>query len=142
MRYADLSQMVARYGRDVLLSVARDETDFDQLNQTKIDAALDDASQTIDSYLAGGYSLPLSAVPPVLVRHCCYLARYFLEENRATDQARKDYEDTLRFLEKVAAGSIRLTLPAPDSTTVEMENTAFVQSQGSVWARNRAKGFI
>lgn len=141
MRYASLQQFIDRYGRNDVLLLARDEQHFDQLNEAKVKAALQDASDTIDSYLAGGYTLPLAAIPPALVRYCCFLARYFIEPNRATDQARKDYEDAIRFLEKVAAGAIRLTLPETEAT-VEMENTAFVESSGSVWARDRAKGFI
>ena len=107
----------------------------------KIYEALDDAAQTIDSYLAGRYTLPLTSVPAVLSRHCCYLARYYLEKNRATEQARQDYEDSLRFLEKVASGAISLGL-SDSGETVESDNTVVMESDGSVWARERAKGFI
>nr|DAK31772.1 MAG TPA: head to tail adaptor [Caudoviricetes sp.] len=139
MSYANVTDLKKRYGEEELLDLARlsDGT----LDEAKVDEALDDAVQTIDSYLAGRYTLPLNNIPAVLVRHCCYLARYFLEKNRSTDQARQDYEDSIRFLEKVASGTITLGL-SDSGETVESDNTVVMESGGSVWGRERAKGFI
>ncbi len=139
MGYATQASLIKRYTLETLLTLAlnKDRT----LNEAKINEALDDASQTIDSYLAGRYALPLASVPAVLERHCCYIARYFLEKNRAVNQARQDYEDSLRFLEKVAAGTISLGL-AENGETVESNNVAIIESAGSVWARDKSKGFI
>lgn len=78
MLYASQASLIKRYTLDVLLSIARN-TDR-TLDETKVQEALEDASQTIDSYLAGRYRLPLQTVPAVLERHCCYIARYFLEK--------------------------------------------------------------
>lgn len=139
MLYASPDSLIKRYTLDVLLSIARN--DERQLDEPKVYEALEDASQTIDSYLAGRYRLPLNAVPSALERHCCYIARYFLEKNRATDQARLDYEDSIRFLEKVASGTISLGLSDMDEP-VETDNSAVIESNGSVWSRERSKGFI
>lgn len=139
MLYASQASLIKRYTLDVLLSIARnaDRT----LDETKVQEALEDASQTIDSYLAGRYRLPLQTVPAVLERHCCYIARYFLEKNRATDQARLDYEDSIKFLEKVASGSIALGLSENDEA-VETDNSAVMESAGSVWSREHSRGVI
>ncbi|HII3786364.1 TPA: gp436 family protein [Pasteurella multocida] len=137
--YATQESLIKRYTADVLLAVAM--TAQKTLDEVKIQEALEDASQTIDSYLAGRYSLPLKQIPAVLERHCCYIARYFLEKNRATNQARQDYEDSIRYLEKVAAGTISLGI-SEQGETVESDNTAIIQSAGSVWARDKSKGFI
>ncbi|WP_308569911.1 phage protein Gp36 family protein [uncultured Haemophilus sp.] len=139
MSYATLDDLRKRYGEADLLDLAQQSDG--SWDTVKIYEALDDAAQTIDSYLAGRYTLPLTSVPAVLSRHCCYLARYFLEKNRATEQARQDYEDSLRFLEKVASGAISLGL-SDSGETVESDNTVVMESGGSVWARERAKGFI
>lgn len=139
MSYATVADLKKRYGEDDLLDLAR--LSDGRLDETKVEESLEDASQTIDSYLAGRYPLPLNSIPAVLVRHCCYLARYFLEKNRATEQARQDYEDSIRFLEKVASGAISLGL-SDSGETVESDNTVVMESGGSVWARERAKGFI
>ena len=139
MSYATLDDLRKRYGEADLLDLAQQSDG--SWDTVKIYEALDDAAQTIDSYLAGRYTLPLTSVPAVLSRHCCYLARYYLEKNRATEQARQDYEDSLRFLEKVASGAISLGL-SDNGETVESDNTVVMESGGSVWARERAKGFI
>lgn len=136
--YAAQASLIKRYTLEVLESLAWANN---ALDEAKVQEALEDASQTIDSYLAGRYPLPLKVVPAVLERHCCCIARYFLEKNRATDQARQDYEDSLRFLEKVAAGTISLGLSVDDEA-VESENAAMIESAGSVWGREFAKGFI
>ncbi|HDR1846270.1 DUF1320 family protein [Pasteurella canis] len=137
--YATQESLIKRYTADVLLTVAM--TAQRTLDEAKVQEALEDASQTIDSYLAGRYSLPLKQIPAVLERHCCYIARYFLEKNRATNQARQDYEDSIRYLEKVAAGTISLGI-SEQGETVESDNTAMIESAGSVWARDKSKGFI
>lgn len=135
MLYATPEGLVKRYGEQSIKTLAI------SANSPKVAEALEDASQTIDSYLAGRYTLPLKSVPAVLERHCCYIARYFLEKNRATDQARRDYDDSIRYLEKVANGTISLGI-SEDGKTVEGDNVAIIESQGSVWARDKAKGFI
>ncbi|MFC0911926.1 gp436 family protein [Pasteurella multocida] len=137
--YATQESLIKRYTADVLLTVAM--TGQRTLDEAKVQESLEDASQTIDSYLAGRYSLPLKQIPAVLERHCCYIARYFLEKNRATNQARQDYEDSIRYLEKVAAGTISLGI-SEQGETVESDNTAMIESAGSVWARDKSKGFI
>ena len=139
MQYATQASLIKRYGTDSILSIAL--TPERTLDSDKIQEALEDASQTIDSYLAGRYTLPLNQAPAVLERHCCYIARYFLEKNRATAQAREDYEDSIRYLEKVAAGTISLGI-TDQGETVESENVAMIESSGSVWGRNQSKGFI
>ncbi|WKS99788.1 DUF1320 family protein [Gallibacterium salpingitidis] len=139
MMYATQDDLIKRYSVDVIATLAPSrDTEFDD---KKVDEALADASETIDSYLGGRYTLPLSQIPAVLERHCCYIARYFLEKNRATEQARQDYEDSLRYLEKVAAGTISLGI-SEAGDTVESESSAVLESSGSVWARDKARGFI
>ena len=135
MLYATPEGLVKRYGEQSIKTLAI------SADSPKVAEALEDASQTIDSYLAGRYTLPLKSVPAVLEHHCCYIARYFLEKNRATEQARRDYDDSIRYLEKVANGTISLGI-GEDGKTVEGDNVAIIESQGSVWARDKAKGFI
>lgn len=139
MMYASLEDLSKRYGESVLLSLAG--TKERTLDEIKVVEALEDATDTINVYLASRYSLPLNTVPAVLQRHCCYIARYFLEKNRATEQARKDYEDSIKFLEQVSTGKISLGI-SQEGETVESNNTAQIQSAGSVWARDKSKGFI
>lgn len=78
MQYATQAEFIKRYDERTLRLLCSNEDG--SLNTDKINESLEDAHQTIDSYLAGRYTLPLITVPAVLTRHCCYLARYFLEK--------------------------------------------------------------
>ena len=82
-----------------------------------IDAALDDASQEIDGYIAVRYTLPLSETPALLTRLCCDIARYRLWSDDATDQIRQRYEDAVTLLTRLSSGSVQLGLSATDATS-------------------------
>ena len=64
----------------------------------KVDRALADARNTIDSYIAGRYTLPLSTVPQVLTRIACELARYYLYDDQITDTVKQRYDANIKFL--------------------------------------------
>lgn len=136
--YATIEHLQTRYGADTILQLAH--TNERTLDIDKVNDALMDATQTIDSYLGGRYAVPITPVPLVLVRHTCYLARYFLEKNRATDQARRDYEDSLRFLEQVATGKVALVLDSgenqADKSALAPNDVMMVSAQ-SVFNRRR-----
>ena len=75
-----------------------------------VQAAIDDACQTVDSYVASRYPLPLAVVPVSLQRACAVIARYCLYKNQPTPTVRQDYEDVTRWLEQVASGKVKLVL--------------------------------
>lgn len=114
MPYATQQDMEYRFGAAELAQLT------DRQNGTTIDAtvlgkALADADDLINSYLATRYSLPLASVPKVIVRAACDIARYFLYEDRVTDQVRARYDDTVRFLRSIADGAVSLGLDAAQS---------------------------
>lgn len=150
MSYATLKDIYARYRHG----------DLHQLTDFKIDnsfslppeeltlarhallqTALDDATATIDGYIDGRATLPLKTIPTVLVRVACVLARFSLEEGQATDKATKDKEDVIRLLEKVSAGDVSLGL-SPEAERPTGGDVALIESAGSVWARDKSRGFI
>ena len=78
----------------------------------KVDRALADARNTIDSYIAGRYTLPLSTVPQVLTRIACELARYYLYDDQITDTVKQRYDANIKFLVGVASGDVKLGVDA------------------------------
>lgn len=147
MAYASVNDMVTRYGRVVLVQLAQEKIEQDDEGQPLqtvdqvIEAALVDASSAIDGYIDGRAKLPLQTVPSALIRHACVLARYALEEGAATEKAEKEYETTLRYLEKVSTGDISLAL-GQEEERPESGDVVVMENAGSVWARNRSKGYI
>lgn len=150
MSYATLKDMYSRYSLDALRTLANAKIDnWHELDAPALTAeqerliqiALDDATATIDGYIDSRATLPLKTVPTVLIRVACVLARFALEDGSATDKATKDSEDVLRLLEKVASGDISLGL-SKEAERPDGGDVAMMSSAGSVFARDKSKGFI
>jgi phage gp36-like protein len=133
MTYATQSDLVTRFGEQELIEQT------DRLTGTNVDAAvvtqvLEDASSTIDGYLAGRYVLPLASVPPLLVGLCCDLARYALYTDAAPDIVRDRQKDAVSRLKDIAAGTVKLdlaTAAVAHSGTVEMVTSERVFSRAA-----------
>lgn len=95
------------------------------INDVVLQQAIDDADETINGYISRYLPLPVGYVG--LVRIACDLTRYFLYDNKATEQVTKRYDAAIRYLEKVANGSIALIQASDNSPlnpTVTVEMTA------------------
>ncbi|WP_271311881.1 gp436 family protein [Yersinia intermedia] len=150
MSYASLTDIYSRYSAGSLHTLVDTKIDnWGDLDEAElaiergrlIQIALDDAAATIDGYIDSRATLPLKTVPQVLVRVACVLARFALEDGAATDKATKDSEDVLRLLEKVAAGDISLGL-SKEAERPDGGDVAMMSSAGSVFSRDKSRGFI
>lgn len=113
MGYATPQDLEARFGADEL--VARtDRTGSGLIDQAAVSRALADAAAEIDGYVAARYRLPLPALPAVLTRIACDIARYRLWQDAASDEVRSRYEDARRLLEGIARGLVSLGLAEED----------------------------
>lgn len=102
-------------------------TGTDEPDETAIERALADASAEIDGYIAARYALPLLSVPPVLQRICVDIAVYRLMNLRPLgdiDDARRRYEDAIRFLKDLVKHDVSLPLPDGDSAA-DVSGVAF-----------------
>lgn len=114
MSYAQLADLVARFGEEELVS-RTDRTGSGLMDLAAIDRALADAAAEIDGYVAARYRLPLPVVPAVLTRIACDIARYRLWQDAASEEVRARYEDARRLLEAIARGLVSLGLAAADA---------------------------
>lgn len=104
-----------------------------------VDAAIAGVDSEIDSYVATRYSLPLADVPDVLNKHALAMVRYELDI--APDDTVKDRHDkAIAYLKSLASGKASLGLPEAEEPVAN--DTAEIQSAGSVWARANSKGFL
>ena len=78
------------------------------VDETELQAALDNASAEIDLYVGGRYDLPLTNPPAFLSQICLDVSRYRLEHGIPREDVRQRYEDALRKLEAIASGKIQL----------------------------------
>lgn len=105
--YATRLDLVSRFGES---EVSQRES---ILPAGTVDLALLDASALIDGYVSGRYSLPLMPVPPNLAQVACAIARYNLLGEAASERARYDYTDAVKWLRDVEAGRVTLLAAAP-----------------------------
>lgn len=118
--YATISDIIDRYSEEqLLLAFDRDgdgEVDENDAEESVADKALSDASEEIDGYLAGRYSLPLSTVPKILTFFCVDIAIYKGSvETAVSEEKRKRYDDAIKFLGLVAQGKIQLFASDPSA---------------------------
>lgn len=112
MPYAADTDFSARFGAAELLQLT--DRDGDGIADAGVfDDAAADASAEIDGYLAVRYALPLSTVPPILVRVCCDIARYRLYANHASEEVSNRYTEAVKWLTNVSNGIVQLGLDPP-----------------------------
>lgn len=138
--YANREDMVRAFGERECISLTdRDYTGT--INNDVLNGALEQASAEIDGYLCGRYPVPWADEPRVLVIRCCNIARYLLcgSDTQMTVEIRERYEDTIRYLEKIAGGKINLGRTA-SGDVVKSGTGAKVVSGGRVFGRDQTRG--
>ena len=136
MSYITKPQCIVRFGRQELTQL----TDRDRsgvIDDAVLDAAIADAAGLIDSHLAARYSLPISSPVPILTRYAGDLVRYFLFDDRASDEVIRRYEDVLEYLKQVASGKVQLGINAAGGKPATHSNQAQMTGPGRVFGRPR-----
>jgi len=111
MTYATQQNMIDRFGNPEVIQIT-DHSNTGAIDATVLGQALADADAEIDGFLASRYVLPLTSEPPVLMRLACDIARYYLYDDRATDQVKERYQNARDFLTSIAQGKITLGVDA------------------------------
>lgn len=117
--YVTQSDLESRFGVDELNSVADYDGDGTPDSST-VQAAIDDAEGTIDSYLSEQYETPLSTVPNVVANAAADLAFYQLQQARHSvwDSIRERKENILSWLKDISNGNAGL------GSATELEESA------------------
>lgn len=114
MAYATLADLYARFGETEITQVA-DTDGTGTPDAVAVERALGDAAAEIDAALQGRYRLPMAAVPALLTRIACDLAR----ESLYADQPTKTVSDRAKaardLLAGLASGRLRLEAEAAAS---------------------------
>lgn len=80
----------------------------DSIDAPLIGQAIDDASETVNGYLANRYALPLPQTPKLIKRQVADIARYFLHRYDPPEDVRRRYDDAIKLLEKIRRGDIAI----------------------------------
>ncbi|WP_429956213.1 gp436 family protein [Gluconobacter japonicus] len=112
MAYATVQDMMLRYSEAEILEVTTPPgQEYGQIDQAKVQAALNDATDEMDGYLRRRYQTPVPVVPAKMVSVCCALARFNLCESGyviAGEKVTDAHKGALAWLRGVSAGSIVL----------------------------------
>lgn len=134
MSYITKAQLIARFGRDELTQLTdRDRSGI--IDDVALDAAIADAGGLIDSYIGARYALPISQPVPILTRYAGDLVRYFLFDDRATDEVIRRYDDVVAYLSKVSKGTVQLGINAAGGKPATHSNHAQMTSGGRIFGR-------
>jgi phage gp36-like protein len=142
--YATASDLQERYPDARLAEVSN--AAGTSITTAKLTTACQDATAEIDSYLGRRYTLPLPTVPAVLERVCCDIAIYrlfALLPRESVDDARKRYEDAIKWLEDVAAGEVDLGLTGlPPGVSTSTDTLVLSESVDRVFTQTTLSPFV
>lgn len=95
-----------------------DDEDSGSVNTARANAAITDASELIDGYLRGRYTLPMSPTPAIVQRLCVDISIYYLYQRIfETDMpgAMNDrYKNAVKILEGLQQGKISFATSQDD----------------------------
>jgi len=120
MSYATQTDLINQFGEAEVIAIS-DRNLAGVVDTIVVEGGLQRASDTMDSYLASRYPLPLAVVPQLLVDICCDIARYKLlgVDATETEAARNRYRDALKMLEQIRDGKLDIGLTVSGQTTPE-----------------------
>lgn len=141
MGYCTLDDLIKIFGRTEVVRLSNQNKPGTEVNQEVVDQAIEDAASEINMYFEARNLLPVTSVPPVLVRIASDITRYYLYLNPGTDTpVAIRYRDRISQLTKVANGTLSLGLnaegePIDPQGTVEFTagDNMFSRPGGGLW---------
>lgn len=130
MAYATVTDATSRYGEDYITTSCDRDNDGD-LDAAAFEQALEDATDFIDSYLIGRYTLPLDEVPNVFVKFCVDIAVFFVSETAGTmtNEKRDRMARATTWLEQVGEGKRRLVKSGEKASSKNHTQSAQLSTQ-------------
>lgn len=141
MSYATQDDMTARFGEREVTALT-DRNQDGEIDPDVLAYAIEEAGNVIDAHLAGRYSLPLPAVPRLLVGICCDIARYQLcgADTQETDPARNRHKDAIKLLESIKDGSLALGL-TPANQPISTSPAVLIRNGTRVFTQDTLKDY-
>lgn len=111
MTYATKQDLLDRFGETELVQLTdKVNRPASTIDDVPVSRALGDAAALIDGYIGKLYRLPLSALPPVLTKNACDIARYYLHGKAAEKDGpvERTYDEAVSWLKDVSKGVVTL----------------------------------
>lgn len=137
MPYATQQDIIDQYGENELIIAADHDLDG-EVDVDVVARALAGASEEIDAYLVGRYTLPLPTPPAILKPLCVDIALYKVSTGTAvTDEKRRRYDDAVKLLSKIAKGELTFGLEKPPAGA----SGAVITGPERLFTRDKLKGY-
>lgn len=143
--YCTVQDIKDRISENVLIHLT-DDNDTGEVDENKVNEAIEEAMGEVDAYCQARYTLPFNPVPRVIRKVCVMLVIYTLFTRRGLNPDNnqdaiiiQDRKDVIKFLENVSKGLVTLG-PAPDQTGVP-EQTVFITGPDRIFSRDRLRDF-
>lgn len=140
MTYASFWDLEKRTGSVELVKISDRDRDG-QADLDVIDAALRDADNLINGYVAIKYAMPLPSVPANVQTWAVSIARYFLWTNGAPKHVADDYNDAIAALRDVARGLNALPVAAGEVAPAAQSGTIMASHPPQVFTPNKLRGW-
>lgn len=140
MPYATDDDLLDRMGETELRQVA-DHTRSGTADVEVVEAALSDADNLINGYIAVKYALPLPSVPPQVNTWAVSIARYILHRDGAPKHVESDYKDAVAALKDVARGLIALPVPTGETAPTGVGGGVMADHPDQVFTPQKLRGW-
>lgn len=143
MAYASLQDLIARYGMQMLVDLTdRAETPSGVIDSDVADRARLDAEALIDGFVAAKYSLPLSEVPALITDLTLKIWIYNLHVHASGEKIKADFDQAIRTLRDISAGSVRLPGAAGSEPATAISSGAEFTDRDRAFTPETLRGFI
>lgn len=119
MAYIDYNKLTQYIDEKELINLTDDEN-IGMVEQSKIDEAINSATNEINSYLQDKYTIPLSPPPKLIIDICADITIYNLYKRRMRlnmpESIINIYNDAIDKLEKIRKGMIVLNISQTESS--------------------------
>lgn len=142
MAYTSLAQLTDRYSRGALVKLTdRADVATGLVDADVIDRALADADAQIDGYLAVRYEMPLATTPPLIADLAQVITFWKLHTYDPDAKVKTDYENALRMLRDISAGTLRIQAAGVELTGTGGSGVQITDRERPLSAA-QMKGFI
>ncbi|MFA6701025.1 MAG: DUF1320 domain-containing protein [Thiomicrospira sp.] len=102
MNYANQTDLVNRFGEAELVHLT-DDGRTGQIDTVKVESALGDATDLIDSYIGAIVTKEVALTQPIYKNLACNIARFFLHTKNVPETVEHRYKVAIEQLERIVA---------------------------------------
>jgi phage gp36-like protein len=130
MAYVSKDSLIKQFGEKELIQLT-DRSRTGSVDDAVLNVSIANACSEADSYIGAVYSLPLPAVPEVLVKMAGDITRFHLYNQQASEEVQNRYDRAVAWLKDLARGVVKLIFPEGTVLTEEQTTEPTVAASSS-----------